>query len=234
MKYWVVVPAAGTGKRFGSETPKQYLSLLGKTIMQHTLDRLASLPMIERLIVPIAAQDEVAAKLVLQYPEKIQFVVGGSERMDSVLAGLQALTTAQADDWVLVHDVARPCVRLADIESLITTLAEDAVGGILGHPVRDTIKQSSASSTTTTRIETTVPRQRLWQAFTPQMFRYQLLKNALEHAVNQHILVTDEASAVEVLGYQPQLVQGSLDNLKITFPDDLPLAAYFLSQQSLS
>lgn len=231
----MIVPAAGTGRRFGSDIPKQYLPLCGSTVMQCTLNRLSALELICNIVVPVNADDSLAASLAFQYPEKLAFVTGGAERADSVLAGLNALHGQAADDdWVLVHDVARPCVRLSDIEKLIATLQHDEVGGILANPVRDTIKQAAIGSpdSQNPNIENTVPRSRLWQALTPQMFRFGLLHRALTEAQQQQSLVTDEASALELLGYQPRLVAGAHDNLKITYPEDLALAEYLLRQQA--
>lgn len=229
MKFWLIVPAAGAGRRFGSVIPKQYLPLSGNTVMQCTLDRLSELPGIERIIVPIGEHDQLASALGYRYAHKLHFVIGGAERADSVLAGLNAIhDQAQADDWVLVHDVARPCVRLADITKLIAMLQTDPVGGILANPVRDTIKQCAEDGVS---IAATVPRSRLWQALTPQMFRFGLLRQALMQAAQQQAVVTDEASALELLGYQPRLVAGAHDNIKITFPEDLALAEYLLGQQ---
>ncbi|MCB1673434.1 MAG: 2-C-methyl-D-erythritol 4-phosphate cytidylyltransferase [Pseudomonadales bacterium] len=228
MNYWLIVPAAGKGQRFGSHIPKQYLSLQNKTVMECTLNRLSQLTQISQIVVPIHPQDTTACTLSFENPKKITFCEGGVERFDSVLAGLEHIAAqANVDDWVLVHDVARPCVRLEDIQKLIVELQHEPVGGILAHPVRDTIKQANANS----HIIATVPRQDLWQALTPQMFRFDVLYQALKHAKQQQMVVTDEASAVELLGYQPKLVIGSHDNLKITFPSDLLLAQYILEQQ---
>lgn len=231
MNYWLIVPAAGTGRRFGAELPKQYLPLMGSTVMQCTLNRLSQLSLIKQIIVPIHAQDKLAQQLSYQQAQKIQFVEGGAERADSVLAGLAAIADhAQADDWVLVHDVARPCVRLSDIEKLIQSVENEAIGGILAAPVRDTIKQASINHS---HIIATVPRQQLWQAFTPQMFRFGVLYQALIQTKQQSYGVTDEASAVEALGHQPRLILGVHDNIKITYPEDLQLAEFLLRQQTL-
>ena len=229
LNYWLIVPAAGKGSRFGSHIPKQYLPLLGHTVMECTLNRLSLVPQITQIIVPIHPQDNTAHTLNFNHRSKIVFCEGGAERADSVLAGLDAIAAqANPNDWVLVHDVARPCVRLTDIQNLITTLQNDSIGGILGHPVTDTIKQADAKN----HIIATVPRQQLWQAFTPQMFRFSVLYQALKQAKLQQLMVTDEASAVEFLGYQPKLITGSHDNLKITYPADLLLAEYLLGQQT--
>lgn len=231
MNYWLIVPAAGKGTRFGGQLPKQYLSLGQKTVMQSTLDRLSTLAEIKQIIVPIHPEDQIAKTLRYQFPEKVCFVTGGAERADSVLAGLEAIKTkAHSEDWVLVHDVARPCVRLNDIRQMFRLLAEDKVGGILAAPVRDTIKQ--AANDGQNHIIATVPRQQLWQAFTPQMFRFDIIYQALSQALAQKNIVTDEASAVELLGLKPRLINGALDNLKITYPEDLLLAEFILRQQA--
>lgn len=224
-----VIPAAGAGRRFGAALPKQYLSLAGKAIQQHTLDRLTGMPELSRVVVAIAADDERARTLPYARPERLQFVTGGGERMDSVMAGLEALQAAGAgpDDWVLVHDVARPLLRPEDVRRLLAELADDPVGGLLANPVRDTMKRSDSSG----RIDSTVCREQLWHALTPQMFRLGLLLRALRSARDEGVVVTDEAAAIERLGLQPRLVSGARDNLKITFPDDLPLAEALLLAQ---
>lgn len=221
-----VVPAAGAGRRFGSEIPKQYSMIAGKTVMQWTLDLLGSLPAITVIMVPVAAEDDTARRLSYLYPDKIRFTTGGRERADSVLAGLNALK-AEPDDWVLVHDVARPCVPAKDIQRLLAEAGQDAVGGILAQPVRDTLKRAVAGAA---RIAETVPREAMWQAQTPQLFRFGLLRDALAQALAAGVAVTDEASALEWRGYSPLLVPGSPCNVKITWPEDLILADYLLSQ----
>lgn len=226
----VVVPAAGVGKRFGAGLPKQYLALAGCTIQQHTLDRFAAMPEISQIVVAISAEDTLAQTLPYAQPERLHFVLGGDQRMDSVLAGLQALRAsgANAADWVLVHDVARPLVRPSDIRRLLVELADDPIGGILANPVRDTMKRASLVGD---RIETTVAREHLWHALTPQMFRLDALLQALTAATSAGAVVTDEASAMERLGHRPRLIEGARDNLKITFPDDLALAHALLAEQ---
>jgi len=223
-----VIPAAGVGKRFGAGMPKQYLSLAGRSIQQHTLDRLAAMTEISQIVVAISAEDRLAQTLPYARPERLRFVLGGAERMDSVLAGLRALRERGADDsdWVLVHDVARPLLRPADVRHLLTTLVDDPVGGILANPVRDTMKRGRADG-----IETTVARDNLWHALTPQLFRLGALAHALEVALAEVAVVTDEASAMERLGHKPRLIEGARDNLKITFPDDLALAEALLAEQ---
>jgi 2-C-methyl-D-erythritol 4-phosphate cytidylyltransferase len=228
MAFHAVIPAAGVGKRFGTSLPKQYLALAGSCIQTHTLDRLSAMPELSLLVVAVSAEDTQAYGLPYAQPQRLQFVHGGCERMDSVLAGLNALQTqgAAPSDWVLVHDVARPLVRPADIRQLMSVLQEDAVGGILANPVRDTMKRGSTQG-----IVATVDREQLWHALTPQMFRLDALRQALVAAKSEAANVTDEASAMERLGYQPKLVEGARDNIKITFPEDLALAELLLAEQ---
>lgn len=227
-RYWAVVPAAGAGRRFGGETPKQYLQIAGQTVMQHTLNRLCQALPLSACIVPISADDQAAAQLDYTHTELIRFVHGGAERMDSVLAGLRSLiNVADAADWVLVHDVARPCVAPSSLQKLMSELADDAVGGILAVPVRDTLKRGDSG-----QVQATVSRDGLWQAQTPQMFRYGLLLAALQSAVQAGRVVTDEASAMEQAGHPVRLVEGRSDNIKVTYADDLPLAAAILMAQS--
>ncbi len=224
-----VIPAAGAGRRFGADLPKQYLPLAGQAIQQHTLDRLSGMPELDHIVVAIAADDDRARALPYARPERLQFVTGGGERMDSVLAGLEALVAAGVDaaDWVLVHDVARPLLRPSDVRRLLAELGDDAVGGLLANPVRDTMKRSDDDG----HIIATVSRELLWHALTPQMFRLGTLLQALRSARADGVLVTDEAAAIERLGLQPRLVSGERDNLKITFRDDLPLAEALLAAQ---
>lgn len=226
MSLWCVVPAAGRGLRVGGDLPKQFLPLNGSTVMQCTLDRLCQLPA-EAVIVPVAPDDERAAALSYRDPSLLRFVVGGSERADSVLAGLEAIANQAEDtDWVLVHDVARPCVRIEDIEQLLVAIAEHPVGGLLANRVRDTMKRGQGDE-----VAATVPREDLWHALTPQVFRYGLLRRALLAAQADGVTVTDEAQAVERLGERPLLVEGARDNLKITWPEDLGIAEAFLRLQ---
>lgn len=220
-----VIPAAGTGKRFGAATPKQYLMIGGMTVMQWTINRITAFPQISNVIVAVHPDDRLADTLPFDHPSKLRFVTGGDERSDSVLAGLRALDCPD-DDWVLVHDVARPCITAADLERLIQMAGADPVGGLLALPVRDTLKKSGGNGL---QVAHTLPRDNVWQAQTPQMFRYGLLRQALETARRDGQPVTDESSAIEHLGLHPLLVHGNPRNLKITYPEDLELASFFLS-----
>lgn len=229
--YWAVLPAAGSGSRFSKEVSKQYLSILGKTVMQHSVDKLCQLDL-KGCVVAIAAHDDQAQHLSFTQPSMMHWVNGGAERMDSVLAALNYLRpNANDQDWVLVHDVARPCIQLAQLQQLIEQLKEDMVGGLLAVPVRDTLKQAVLDQNKTHQVVKTVSRDQLWQCQTPQMFRFGILLKALEYAKKQQLLVTDEASAVELLNLPVKLIAGRADNIKITYPEDLDLAIAILQCQ---
>jgi 2-C-methyl-D-erythritol 4-phosphate cytidylyltransferase len=225
--YWIVVPAAGVGARMGTDCPKQYLSLAGKTILEHTLERLLTLPGVDGIYLVLGVGDNYWDTLPLAKNNRIHRVAGGAERCDSVLNALQQLRdNTSPNDWVLVHDAARPCVHVQSILHLIEQVKHHPVGGILGMPVSDTLKQVNDSV-----IYSTVDRRSLWQAQTPQMFRLGLLRDCLQRGLAEGKLITDESSALELYGYQPLMVQGRNDNIKITRPEDLAIAAVLLQQQ---
>ena len=225
---WVVIPAAGVGRRMKSSTPKQYLLLNEKPVLEHTLNVFLNNDAISEIVVAVSKEDEYWPTLSLTNNKPVRKAEGGKERSDSVLNGLRFLEgMANDNDWVLVHDAARPCLRQQDLNLLIESLAKHSVGGILAVPVRDTMKRASANSNL---IEKTIDRENLWHALTPQMFRYKMLKDALLTAQENNQEITDEASAIELAGFQPELVEGHADNLKITRPEDLELAAFFLRQ----
>ncbi|MBQ0842951.1 MAG: 2-C-methyl-D-erythritol 4-phosphate cytidylyltransferase [Paraperlucidibaca sp.] len=228
--YFAVVPAAGIGTRFGGNQAKQYAILDGQPVIAHSLQRLLDLDEISHIALVLAAHDEQAALVSAVQNARVSRVAGGAERMDSVLAGLLSLKQARDEDWVLVHDVARPLLRPNDVRELINACAQDYVGGLLAHDVRDTMKQSRANSAEL-RVEATVPRAGLMHALTPQLFRYGLLRDALLAARADGVVVTDESAAIERLGHRPRLVLGARDNIKITYADDLALAAFYLSAQ---
>ena len=228
--YFAVVPAAGIGTRFGGNQAKQYAILDGQPVIAHSLQRLLDLDEISHIALVLAAHDEQAALVSAVQNARVSRVAGGAERMDSVLAGLLSLKQARDEDWVLVHDVARPLLRPNDVRELINACAQDDVGGLLVHDVRDTMKQSRANSAEL-RVEATVPRAGLMHALTPQLFRYGLLRDALLAARADGVVVTDESAAIERLGHRPRLVLGARDNIKITYADDLALAAFYLSAQ---
>lgn len=222
---WCVVPAAGRGRRFGGDVPKQYLELAGKPLLLQTLERLAAHPRIAGLMLVIAADDASWAHGLIEVLGKpLLRTVGGAERADSVLAGLRALPASVATgDAVLVHDAARPCVRAADISRLIDE-AVPAGGGLLAAPLRDTLKRADAQG----RVAATEPRESRWRALTPQLFPRGALEAALADATAAGVAITDEAMAMERAGHAPLLVEGSEDNIKVTTPADLALAEFVL------
>ena len=223
-----MVPAAGIGARMGGSYPKQYLTLQGKTVLQHTLERLARLPL-AGIAVCLAETDPYWEALTLDLAVPLIRVPGGAERCHSVLNGLKTLALrANPDDWVLVHDAARPCVRVADMTKLMQELVDHPVGGLLAIPVRDTMKRAHSG---TNSVNETVSRTDLWHALTPQMFRLHSLTHALQTALSQGETVTDDAQAMERQGLHPVLIEGHADNIKITHPQDLHLAELFLTQQ---
>ncbi|MGF1548873.1 MAG: 2-C-methyl-D-erythritol 4-phosphate cytidylyltransferase [Thiotrichales bacterium] len=226
---WAVVPAAGIGRRFGTEIPKQYLDLLGKPVLLHTLERLMAVPEIAGVTVALAAQDPWWPGLARDWPKPLRVVTGGAERVHSVANAVRTLRDELADDdWILVHDAARPCVRIDDIRRLLVAVANDPVGGLLGTPVRDTMKQVDGAN----HVTVTVDRSRLWHALTPQVFRAGVLETALATGLADPARITDEASALERGGWQPLMVEGSATNLKITHPDDLALAEFYLRRHA--
>ncbi|MDQ8023242.1 MAG: 2-C-methyl-D-erythritol 4-phosphate cytidylyltransferase [Moraxellaceae bacterium] len=222
--FYAIVPAAGSGSRMGGGLPKQYLPLLGKPLLWHCLDTLTSVPRIQRVALVLSPDDACWRETapVMTGLRGLQPVfTGGATRADSVKAGLAALRdVATEGDWVLVHDAARACLSVAQVEFLIDTLADDPVGGLLAVPVADTLKRADSGS----RVAATVPREAMWQAQTPQMFRYGLLCEALA----RFPAVTDEAGAVEAMGLSPRLVAADATNFKVTYPQDLALAAQIL------
>lgn len=224
---WVVVPAAGRGVRVGGEVPKQYLSLHGKPMLRHTLERLAMHARISGLLVVLASRDAYWPGWRELCDKPVRTALGGAERADSVLAGLRALPEHVAGhDWVLVHDAARPCVRHADLDRLLDLGGAHDVGAILAAPVSDTLKRADAHGA----IARTESRVGLWRALTPQLFRRGMLQRALEAASEAGIAITDEAMAFERLGLAPLLVEGAADNIKVTTAADLTLAEFLLAR----
>ena len=228
INFWAVVPAAGVGKRMNADRPKQYLELAGKTVIEHTLLRLLSAEVFTAVAVAISEEDPYWPDLDVSVHKKIITAAGGKERADSVLSALKAIrTVASDDDWVLVHDAARPCITTIDIHHLIDSLKTDEIGGILALSSHDTLKSVQGDNI----IVGTLDRSLIWRALTPQMFRYGLLKNALE-AAEGNAAITDEASALELQGMQPKIVEGRPDNIKITRPEDLALAQFYMEHQN--
>jgi len=229
-QYWAIIPAAGVGKRMQADRPKQYLQLLGKAVLEHTLDRLLSMDEITGVVLSISKGDEYWADLNYQTTKPLLIAEGGVERSDSVLNALNLLKQKVEKAkcvYVLVHDAARPCVRTGDIHTLIEQ-GSNKHGGLLALAVRDTMKRSDNSS----NVIETVDRQNLWHALTPQMFRLDLLIDALNSAQHKNLAVTDDASAMELAGYLPKLVEAHEDNIKITRAFDLTLSELYLNQQS--
>lgn len=232
-QYFLVLPAAGSGRRMRRDAPKQYLEIAGKTLLQHSLERLGSLPEVTRIAVALAAGDtawaNVAQRLPPELTGKLLTATGGTARMQSVSNALAALRPFAADDdWVLVHDAVRPCVHPADVRKLIQELATEEAGGLLAVPVRETLKESDGGQ----HVVRTIDRSRIWQAATPQMFRFAVLERAMQQVAVRKRTATDEAAAVEELGLPVRLVAGRADNLKVTYPDDLLLAAVVLEAQA--
>ena len=222
-KLWAIIPAAGSGSRFSKTELKQYQMIQERTVLEHTVARLTG------YVLAIGSQDDVAITLPFSNQEKAHFCTGGTERVNSVLNALAYLTEiTSAEDWVLVHDAARPCVSQNALIDLVNTATETDQAAILAIPVRDTLKRVVQGQD----IETTVDRSTLWQAQTPQMAKLGRLKHAIEQALQDGANITDEASALEHVGETVRVVQGRSDNLKITYPDDLELARLILAAQA--
>ncbi len=228
---WAIVPAAGVGRRMGSDCPKQYLLLNQQPILSHTLAKLAAVPAVTALVVALSPEDEYWPDIDKPDNIPLHTVNGGAERCHSVLNALTFLEgRAQDDDWVLVHDAARPCVKSQDVAALLAHIQAHPAGGLLALPMTDTVKRMVADQDVA-QVATTVDRSSLWRALTPQVFRFKLLKTALTQALDNDQWVTDESQAIELAGYQPLLLTGSADNIKVTNPQDLALAALYLQQQ---
>ena len=228
-KCWVIIAAGGSGKRMKRTVPKQYLEISGKTVIEHALGVFLAHKIISGVVVVTAVDDSRWASLAPSHPKFLGRVDGGLERSDSVLNGINALSPhVESDDWVLVHDAARPCINEVLIDRLVKKAMRHPIGGILGLPIIDTIKETDNNE----GIIKTVSRESMWLAQTPQMFRLQALRGALNDLKQRGVSVTDEAAAMEFLGMRPLIVEGSEANLKITTPADLPLAEYFLEAQA--
>jgi 2-C-methyl-D-erythritol 4-phosphate cytidylyltransferase len=238
LAYYALIPAAGAGTRFRGETPKQYLPLAGRPMLWHAVNAVCAAP-IENVFVVLAPEDRQFASFDWSaFAGRLQpLYCGGEARRDSVYNGMvAAMAAVDADDWVLVHDAARPCLPKQDLANLILQTRDDEIGGILALPVADTVKRAVREVARTDeglplRIAGTVDRSHLWLAQTPQMFRCGLLMEALRKAKHA---VTDEASAVEQMGLRPRLVAGSRENIKVTFPEDLGIAEAILAGRNRS
>lgn len=223
--FYAIVPAAGIGTRMNADKPKQYLSLLGKTVIEHTLQQLADCERIKKIIVVIHPNDFYWSTLHLPFKDKILITTGDNVRIFSVLNGLLKLQDlAGPEDWILVHDAVRPCLRQEDIEKLIKHLEDHPVGGLLASPVKDTLKYTNTDNI----VAKTIDRNYLWHALTPQMFRYEKLLDAIKNAIDQQKMITDDASALELMGEMPKIIEGRADNIKITYPEDLLIAEKIL------
>lgn len=228
---WAVLPAAGTGSRMGGDLPKQYMQVAGATLLEHSLRALLNCEQLAGVVVALHAGDSRAAALAVFQDPRVQTVIGAEQRSGSVLAGLDALaSTAAPQDWVLVHDAARPCLQLQDIARLIAAVTASGTGGILAEPIVDTVKQTTHNAL----VVRTLDRATLWRAQTPQMFRLDELRRALAQVQERGLAVTDEASAMEMAGYPVQLIAASAGNLKVTVAADLPLAAWYLQAHTVS
>jgi 2-C-methyl-D-erythritol 4-phosphate cytidylyltransferase len=230
MKFYALIPAAGSGSRMGGAIEKQYMDLNSVPMIAHAMMVLAREPRIAKLFVVLSPTDKRWNNYAWQgWEERIEVLrCGGATRAETVLNGLDAIAkVCDADDWVLVHDAARPCLPDEMLGKLLDEVADDPVGGLLAVPVADTLKRAAADTASGTRSEATVPRAGLWQAQTPQMFRHGTLIEALRAAGSD---MTDEASAIEQLGLQPRLVESDSRNLKVTYPQDLELAGLILGK----
>lgn len=227
-RYWALVPAAGSGRRFGSEIPKQYLTIDGRAVIVHSIERLLNERRIDGVLVGLAPNDTFWPHLQFRHARLLGTYVGGADRAATVLKGLTALRAhAASEDWVLVHDAVRPCVRAGDISALIDGVGDSAEGGLLGTPLADTVKRADARH----EVGDTIDRTGLWRAFTPQLFRLNTLTQALTRMQRAGKTPTDEAQAIEHSGGRPRMIAGHTDNIKITVADDLALAELFLRRQ---
>ncbi len=223
-----LVVCAGSGSRFGGNLPKQYTRVADKTIAEHCIDRLAKSAYIDNCHLVIAQDDSIAKTLSWAMP--ITFAIGGAERWQSVASGVQSIanTGANEQDLVVIHDSARPCVQVSDIDKVIEVALNEKYGAILATPVADTLKQVTDNK----QIIKTIDRANLWQAQTPQVFRFGALQNVLARVRQQNIMITDEASGFEHLGYSIKVVAGSRNNIKITYPEDLAWLNFRLNSQT--
>lgn len=225
-RFHIVIPAAGMGNRMETAIPKQYLPLCGKPMISYSIQTFFASPRIASIHLALSPEDYFWRNLGLDVNSRLQLhYTGGETRAQTVLNTLLALhSQIDEDDWILVHDAARPGLSLSLLNTLLDSLEHDAVGGLLALPLADTLKQSNADA----RVKATIPRDGLWQAQTPQMFRYSLLKRALERFNGAP---TDEAQAVEALGLEPKLVVGSLKNMKVTYPQDMALMEVLIQKE---
>ncbi len=231
---WAIVPAAGIGKRMQSSIPKQYLSLNGRPVLEHTINTLLKNKNISGLVIALQPDDGYFSDIKINSNKPVLQAIGGIERADSVLNAINKLFKHEqfdaGSDWVMVHDAVRACLKQQDINTLVSEVAMNKNGGLLALPVRDTMKRQKTDSSVAS-VAKTIERENLWHALTPQYFPASSLKKALEQAQLDNLEITDESSAMELAGFSPRLVQGYEDNIKITRPDDLRLASLFLQSQ---
>lgn len=232
MRYFLVIPAAGSGRRFAANVPKQYAAVGDSTVIEHALGPFEADPDCAGIVIALSPNDATWPLIAARRPRAIELAPGGVERAHSVQAALHSLATrARADDWVMVHDAARPCFARGDLERLKQELAGDAVGGLLAVPLADTLKRA-APGAGQPLVEATIDRAGLWRAATPQVFRLGVLRAALDAALAAGRLPTDEAQAVEWAGHAPRLIAGSADNIKVTTADDLALARAIIASRA--
>ncbi len=232
---FAIVPAAGTGTRLGDALPKQYLDINGMPMILHALNALAAVKRIDKIFVVLSPEDKhwrglFGGEILSRLGGRVSAAyIGGKSRGESVANGLKHIRdTAQKNDWVMVHDAARPCIRSELIEQFIDELENDPVGGLLALPLADTIKLDDGAENC--RVAKTIPREHIWRAQTPQMFRFELLQSALHDFVE----ATDESQAIEATGHQPKLVMGDSANLKVTYATDMQLATMLLNRSASS
>ncbi len=232
MRYFLVIPAAGSGRRLAATIPKQYAELGSSTVLEHALAPFEADADCAGIVVALAAGDATWPAIAARRPRAIEVAAGGAERAHSVQSALHMLATrARADDWVMVHDAARPCFTGSDLARLKEELAGDEVGGLLAVPLADTLKRGAADVDRPS-VEATIDRVGLWRAATPQVFRLGLLRHALDAALAAGKLPTDEAQAMEWAGHAPRLIAGRTDNIKVTTADDLALARAIIASRT--
>ena len=226
--YWAIVPAAGVGRRFSADIPKQFHQLHGELVAQHTLSRLLSITKIKRIVAPCDPSSGYWSRVKATSNSRVQLILGGKTRARSVLNGLVAIQQdANPDDWVLVHDMVRPCVTCMDINKLIDNVEEHPVGGFLAAPINETLKLVTSDN----KVTKTVDRNQYRIAQTPQMFRAGMLQEAIQSMIKNQLEPTDEASAIEYIGKQAMVINGRQDNIKITRREDLMIAEAILQDQ---
>jgi 2-C-methyl-D-erythritol 4-phosphate cytidylyltransferase len=229
MRYFLVMPAAGSGRRFSANLPKQYAALGSATVIEHSLALFESDPDCAGIVVVTAGDDATWPAIAARRTRLVDTAPGGATRSQSVRAGLQALASrVRDDDWIMVHDAARPCLAAADLAHLKKEIGAHAIGGLLAIPLADTLKRAGRADDDAPAVDATVERAGLWRAATPQVFRFGALLRALDAALAAQRLPTDEAQALEWAGHRPRLVAGRADNIKVTTADDLVLAAAIL------